>query len=37
MTEQSTIVKEFESHVESFNENYTKFSNDNVKAAGTNF
>ena len=35
MTEQNTNVQQFETQVQTFNENMTKFSNDGVKAAGT--
>ena len=35
MTEQNTNVQQFETQVQTFNENFTKFSDGGVKAAGT--
>ena len=35
MSEQNTNVQQLETQVQTFNENFSKFSNDGVKAAGT--
>jgi ElaB/YqjD/DUF883 family membrane-anchored ribosome-binding protein len=35
MTEQNTNVQQLETQVQTFNENYSKFSDGGVKAAGT--